>query len=259
MKIILVILFVLVVSFLIYAVRKKNKPHYRLAPVKLKKILQDHVQFYQLLSKKEKQEFRSRVQHFLSKVRITGIETSVEDMDRVFVAAAAIIPIFAFKNWKYRTINEVLIYPGSFSKEYHRAGAGRDVSGMVGDGAMHHLMIISQQGLRYGFLSHDNPYNTAIHEFVHLIDKEDGFTDGFPESLLPYRSSLPWLKRIHQEIKLIQEGRSDINPYGAISEAEFLAVAAEYFFKQPERMEKHHPELYATLRQIFINGDHTIS
>ncbi|HSH65135.1 MAG TPA: zinc-dependent peptidase, partial [Bacteroidia bacterium] len=61
-----------------------------------KKILQNHVLFYQQLNDKDKIEFEKRIRHFLETVRIQGIETAIEDRDKVFVAAAAIIPIFAF-------------------------------------------------------------------------------------------------------------------------------------------------------------------
>ncbi len=123
---------------------------------------------------------------------------------------------------------------------------------MVGNGAMQNMMILSQQDLRNGFLNTQTKLNTAIHEFVHLVDKDDGYTDGCPKNLLPHKYAVPWLKRIHEEIKLIQIGQSDINPYGATNEAEFLAVVAEYFFKQPQLMHKKHPELYDLLKQVFI-------
>ncbi len=114
---------------------------------------------------------------------------------------------------------------------------------MVGNGPMQNVMLISQSDLRNGFLNAKDKSNTGIHEFVHLIDKTDGATDGSLESLLPHEYALPWLKRIHQEITLIKAGRSDINPYGATNEAEFLAVASEYFFEQPEKMEKTSPTI----------------
>jgi len=60
------------------------------------------------------------------------------------------------------------------------------------------------------------------------------------------------LKRIHEEIILIQKRKSDINPYGATNEAEFLAVASEYFFGQPQLMQRKHPDLYNLLEQVFI-------
>ena len=117
---------------------------------------------------------------------------------------------------------------------------------------MQNVMILSQQDLRNGFIDNSGKSNTAIHEFVHLFDKADGSTDGLPEALLPHKYALPWLQRIHQEIQQIKTGDSDINPYATTNEAEFFAVAAEYFFKQPGLMEKKHPALYEMLKQIFI-------
>jgi Mlc titration factor MtfA (ptsG expression regulator) len=236
---------------LIYAAVKKKKPLPQPEGGVERDVLRQHVLFYQQLTTEQKTEFENRVRNFLQKVRITGVKTAVSDADRVFVAAAATIPIFAFKDWEYRNIHEVLVYPGSFSEDFHVNGDGRDVLGMVGNGPMQDVMILSQQDLRNGFLQEHTSSNTAIHEFVHLIDKTDGDMDGSPRILLPPQYALPWLKRMHEEIRLIQTGRSDINPYGATNETEFLAVAAEYFFGQPHRMQQNHPDLYKLLQEIF--------
>jgi len=79
----------------------------------------------------------------------------------------------------------------------------------------------------------------------------DGATDGVPESLMQKHYVLPWLKLIHREIDRIKEKDSDINPYGATSEVEFLSVASEYFFNQPERFRKKHPELYDLISRMY--------
>ncbi len=123
---------------------------------------------------------------------------------------------------------------------------------MVGTGAMHRTMILSQPALHSGFLNSTDYRNTAIHEFVHLIDKTDGETDGIPDALLPYKYSVPWLRLIHEKIQDIRIDKSDIDPYGTTNEAEFLAVASEYFFEQPDRMEEKHPKLYAYLQKMFL-------
>ncbi len=216
-----------------------------------REILQKHVLFYQKLNEEEKVEFEKRVHHFLQNVTVTGVKTEIEDMDRVFVAAGAIIPVFAFKGWEYRNINEVLIYPGSFNRDYEIEGKDLNTLGMVGGGAMNNIMILAKNSLRNGFLNTTDKSNVAIHEFVHLVDKDDGYVDGCPETLLPYKYALPWLKRIHHEIALIHEKESDLNPYGATNEAEFLAVAAEYFFERPELMQRKNPELYKELERVF--------
>lgn len=241
---------IVVVVFLSFSIRKKSKLFLPDANVQ-KQILTQHVHFYQQLDAEGKLRFENRVQKFLMTTRITGIKIQVEDIDRVLIAAAAIIPIFSFDDWEYRNINEVLLYPGAFTKDFQVEGGGRNTLGMVGNGPMQHVMILSKQDLRNGFLNNNDTSNTAIHEFVHLIDKSDGSTDGLPEVLLRHSYALPWLHQIHKEIQKIRSGQSDINPYGATNEAEFLAVAAEYFFKQPGQMQENHPELFKMLRQIF--------
>jgi len=237
--------------FIFYLNNRKSKILSHPSRINSKSILEKHVQFYQKLSKEEKVEFENRVSSFLDKVKITGIETKVEDMDRIFVASGAIIPIFAFKNWEYQNINEVLIYPNSFDQKFNTKGKGRNVVGMVGEGGLQNTMILAKQNLRNGFLDIHSKSNTAIHEFVHLVDKEDGYIDGFPHILISEKQFLPWLIFIHEEIQLIKKGKSDINAYAATNDAEFLAVASEYFFKQPHLLQKKHPELHKLLEEIF--------
>jgi len=252
MLLIIFSLVTIIIGYVIYISVKTKPPLPQWEADIQKNILQQHVLFYQQLNEEEKNEFENRIQRFLHNVRITGIETTIDDNDRVFVAAGAIIPVFAYKGWEYRNIHEVLIYPGSFNKDYQTKGKERDLLGMVGNGPMQDIMILSQQSLRNSFLNSNTKSNTAIHEFVHLLDKDDGYTDGCPENLLNHKYALPWLKRIHEEIILIQKGKSDINPYGATNEAEFLAVASEYFFGQPQLMQSKHPDLYNLLEQVFI-------
>ena len=245
----------LIIAAIVYAALRKKPPLSQPDAQTERQILGQHVLFYQKLSDDEKLRFEKTLQLFLQKVRVTGIKTKVEDTDMVFVAAAAIIPIFYFKGWEYRNIHEVLLYPASFNEDYQIEGQKRDVLGMVGNGPLQNVMILSQLDLRNGFLNNTDKSNTGIHEFIHLVDREDGDIDGFPGALLSHKYALPWLKRIHQEIQLIKSGESDINPYGAASEAEFLAVAAEYFFEQPNLMQQKHPVLYGLLKQVFIPSD----
>lgn len=109
---------------------------------------------------------------------------------------------------------------------------------MVGTGRLENQMILSRKALRQGFSPENRGNNTAIHEFVHLIDKMDGKTDGIPERLIEHAYSIPWLKVIHQEMEKINTNSSDIRSYGGTNEAEFLAVASEYFFEKPSQMQK---------------------
>lgn len=230
----------------------KKKPAQSVSNIdQLKKLLDQNVSFYRDLSAAEKIRFYNKVQQFLAKVTITGVKTNVEDIDKALIAAGAIIPIFKFKNWEYINLNEVLLYPDAFSHEYKQEGNDRQILGMVGNGPMHRVMILAKSTLRSGFTNTEDGRNTAIHEFVHLIDKSDGDVDGLPEALIPFKYSVPWIRLMHQEIAKIQDSKSKLNTYGATNEAEFLAVAAEYFFEKPDQLESKHPELYSFLQMIF--------
>jgi len=221
-------------------------------PTSWEHVLQREVPFFQTLDESEQNRFREEVRIFLNEKRITGIKTSIDDTVRVLVATSAIIPIFGYPGWEWDQIREVLIYPTTFNEQYEMGPVGNhDVLGMVGRGAMNRMMILSKPELLQGFRLSQDRHNVGIHEFTHLVDKSDGAVDGVPSIGLPLSAITPWLKLIHQEMENIRAGHSDINPYGLKNEAEFFAVASEYFFENPEKMNRKHPELYAMLERVF--------
>jgi len=220
-------------------------------PPKWRIFLAQKVSFYNTLSVEEKQLFEYKVQEFLFNHRITGIKTEVNQTDRLLVAASAVIPIFQFPKWRYTNLYEVLLYPNTFSQDFQTEGNDRNILGMVGTGYMNNKMILSKKALHHGFENDSDKKNTAIHEFVHLIDKMDGTIDGIPQLLLERPYVIPWLELMKGKIDEIQTHQSDINPYGSTNPAEFFAVASEYFFEQPQLLAKKHPELYEVLEEIF--------
>ena len=122
---------------------------------------------------------------------------------------------------------------------------------MISKALHQNIYFLSKKAIRKGFANESDKKNTAIHEFVHLIDKLDGQTDGVPELLLEKQYVIPWLELIGSKIDDIYEGKTDINPYGGTNKQEFFAVTSEYFFEKPKLLAKKHPELHALLEQIF--------
>ncbi len=242
---------IVVILFLFWWFYRPKKAAPGAVPANTASMLQEHVRYYQQLTAGEQQRFVEEVDGFLGRVNIEGVGTPVEDLDKVLIAASAVIPIFSFPGWKYRNLTNIILYPDTFDEHYQFEGDRRNILGMVGSGHMNGQMLLSRSALRAGFSEHAGQSNTAIHEFVHLVDKTDGYVDGLPESLLHNVASLPWLKTMHEEIRRIESGHSDINPYAAMNESEFLAVVSEYFFEKPDRMQEHHPELYRLLSEIF--------
>ncbi|MCW3464636.1 zinc-dependent peptidase [Chitinophaga nivalis] len=220
-------------------------------PEEYRELLQTHVRYYQQLSDTDKLRFQQMVQRFLKRTHIEGVGTLVEPLDRTLVAASAIIPIFGFKDWEYFNLTNVILYPDTFNETYQFEGNQRNILGMVGSGALHGQMILSRNALREGFANVTDKSNTAIHEFVHLLDKTDGVIDGMPTKLMEHSYSIPWMQLVHKTIQQMYEGHTDINPYGATSQAEFFAVISEYFFERPDLLAENHPELYEMLTKIF--------
>ena len=141
---------------------------------------------------------------------------------------------FAFPEYNYPHVRTVLIIPivlTSSSKHNLRRPSG----------------IYYRNGGQPVYERHDYPFkpdlvsafdgkrhneNVGIHEFVHVLDKEDGAIDGVP-GLLQHRVCGAWLQEIKMEMGRIRTGASDINPYTLTNNAEFLAVVSEYFFFKP--------------------------
>lgn len=220
---------------------------------KWRAILERDVLFYQGLSKEHKGEFEQRITEFLNETVIDCVGFEKTDLDEIYVSSSAVIPVFGFKQWHYNNLSSVIIYPSHFNDQldFHDEAEDKTIAGLIGTGKFEHQMILSRKALYHGFQNKTDKNNTAIHEFVHLIDKMDGATDGLPKILMEHEMAVPWLALIHKEMEAINDDESDIRSYGGTNQAEFFAVASEYFFERPKLMKQKHPELYQMLQACF--------
>lgn len=224
-------------------------------PENFKELLEDYVQFYRQLDEAGKRQFEKRIEQFLADVKITGVNAEVEDLDQLLIASGAVIPVFAIPDWQYINLQEILLYPGSFNQDFDQGGFDRYIAGMVGTGAMQHKMILTKWQLRQGFINNQDAHNTAIHEFVHLVDKMDGTMDGVPEIILERKYVREWKNIMDSTIWQMKTYGSDIDMYGATNHAEFFAVISEYFFEQPVLLKANHAEVFAMLVRIYRTGN----
>lgn len=250
------VLGVLMIVFVFKRSEKKNKVIFSSLPSSvIEGVLLDKVKFYALLENEEKEKFKSRVGYFLRRVKISAEKGAiVTDEDKILIAASATIPLFHFETWAYENLEEVIVYPDYFDHRFDVEAGQRNISGMVGNGAMNHKMLLSLPGLRTGFDKYADG-NTAVHEFVHLIDKADGEIDGVPEYLIPKDLVEPWIKEMNRTIREIRTGESNLREYAATNDAEFLAVLSEYFFKRPKMLREDHPRLYDFLDKIYNRAE----
>jgi Mlc titration factor MtfA (ptsG expression regulator) len=219
-------------------------------PAAREQILQTHVAFFRALPDNDKERFRQLVKIFLDEVRITGIRTPVDDTIRVLVAASAVIPIIGFTDWEYHRLGEVLVYPDSFGEKYQTAGsADENILGMVGLKHLSGVMILSKPALLAGFDDPSSQDNVGVHEFAHLVEKEEA-DYGLPAEV-PWPAVQQWVQYVARELAHPAGNHSYINEYAYTNEHEFFAVLAEYFFKSPDLLQKKDPQLYGLLRQMF--------
>lgn len=253
MVVVLQILFVLgFLILLILFVFQPRRAGGTAVPANFRELLTDYVGVYAALDAEGKKRFEEKFRKFLGSVIITGANAEIEDLDRVLIGAAAVIPVAAIPDWDYVNLREVIVYPGHFNSDYDQYGHDRNIAGMVGNGPLENVMILSKWEVRQGFINGSGQRNTAVHEFVHLIDKMDGTLDGVPELLLERKFVAQWRHLLEETMDRIRRGQSDVDPYGATSPVECFAVLAEYFFTQPEAFREAHPELHQFLVRIFV-------
>jgi Mlc titration factor MtfA (ptsG expression regulator) len=246
--IVLIVLTLFIVVFIFY-----KKPKRKIfIPANYRELLTANVAYYNRLSGEDKFRFEEKIREFLGYVRIDGIDTTVNDLDKLLVASSAVIPIFGFDKWKYNNLRNVLLYPAPFNREeFLAAGYEKNTLGMIGNGPMQRVMILSKPALHHGFSADPPKENTGIHEFVHLLDKEDGDVDGLPEALLNRKFNKKWIDLVNKNMYEILSGQSDIGSYASTNRAEFFAVSAEYFFNRPEIFKENHPDFFEMMGEIF--------
>lgn len=246
----IVFIFIILFGIFTFFFFKKQAKSIYTFDIDINCFLSEKVLFFRRLSIQRQALFIAKMQEFLAKVKITGINTSLREEDKALIAAAAVIPIFQFDHWFYPNLKEVLLYPSGFDKNFN-IEENESILGMVGNRFLNGKMLLSKKSLHFGFENKTDKKNTAIHEFVHLIDMADGAVDGIPEILMKERNTLPWIDLMYQKIKEIKLEESDIDSYGAFSEAEFLSVAAEYFFERPTLFKRKHPKLFNLMNKTF--------
>jgi hypothetical protein len=251
------IVILLIILFVGLKPKKKSKilPLENLVtPTHWHQILVQNVLFYKKLTKEEQSLFQAKMVRFLEVTTIEAIHFELEELDKLLIAASAIIPVFHFPSWHYTNLSTVLMYPDYFDEDlqFSSKTEGRNIGGLVGTGRFENHMILSRKALHHGFSNKTDKGNTAIHEFIHLLDKADGVVDGIPEGLLDKQFTIPYLQLVHKKMEEINNDKSDIRNYGGTSQTEFLAVAGEYFFERPKLLKRKHPELYEMLESCFV-------
>ncbi len=214
-------------------------------------ILRSKVPFYNHLAPEYTERFHDLLKVFVWEKHFIGAGgLEISDEHRVVIAASAVRLALHLDLSYYDRLTEILVYPYVYK---HPEGEGA----VYGEAHAWGTVVLSWPAVEQGLA---NPYDsreTAAHEFAHVLDRADGVFDGTPE-LRTRGDYEPWAQTMSEHYLRLRKRRRPqrdvLRMYGAISEAEFFAVATEVFFERPQEMKDKTPGLYAEM-QAFYGGD----
>ena len=242
--------------------RRRRRERLRSAPFPAQwlGIIERNVPFYASSPGADRRELQGHVQVFLAEKHFEGCNgLELTDEIKVTIAAHACRLLLHRDTDVFPRLITVLVYPGAYiAKAVEPIAGGAVLEGeqvRLGEAWRDGVAVVSWRDLQETIAGRNPGRNLILHEFAHILDMEDGASDGTP--ILPdrrrYRS---WVAVMEDEYERLRRdshlGRySVLDHYGAINPAEFFAVATEAFFEKPTVLAKRHPELYAELRAFY--------
>jgi MtfA peptidase len=209
-------------------------------------ILLERVPFYRILTDEERDRFEAKVKVFVLTKSFGSLDGLVVTEEMKVVVAAAACRLTMNMPWEdYRQMGRVVLRAGSFNSD------GRQVAGCAG----RQNVTISWPALVRGLEVPDDGSNIGYHEFAHVLDAADGSSDG--EAPGPISDLYDtWSEAISAGRAEVQRAldanvKAPIDVYAAKNDAEFFAVATEWFFERPCSLRENMPAVHDLLSRFY--------
>jgi len=240
--------------------RRRKKIVARPFPPDWLPIVEKNIPRFQALPAEDRRELLKDILIFLTEKNFEGCGgLSLTDEIRVTIAAQACLLLLHRKNDDYPRLQSILVYPRAYRVDGKKVSSGGFIREgpeiRAGESWSSGAVVLSWDDVKKSASDLRDGHNVVLHEFAHQLDQEDGAADGIP--VLGERSRYTaWARVLGREyrelVSEIEKGhRTDIDPYGALSPAEFFAVVTECFFEKPAALRRRHPELYQELRLFY--------
>ncbi len=232
-------------------------------PEEWRSIIDANVPYTRTLDAQERKHLEELVQVFCAEKTFVGCGgLEIDDEIRVTIAANATILLLGLDHDLYQDVQSILVYPSTVRlPERERSVFDTSVDiverrpAILGQAHLRGPVILVWDAVEHGSRHPSLGHNVVFHEFAHKLDMLDNEIDGTP----PLRGSEQYEQwsaacgEVYFELqRRVKAGKKTLlDPYGATSEAEFFAVATEYFFEKPKRLRKEHPKLYGVLQQFY--------
>ena len=232
-------------------------------PFEWRRILEEVVRHYSFLNVDEKYHLEQLIQVFIAEKKFIGCDgLEMTDEIQVVIAADACMLILGLPHDLFRKLETILVYPSTVVVPPPKAGVftrspllERSETPIFGQAFINGPVIFVWDEVKRGARHPETGHNVVYHEFAHYLDMMDGRADGTPElhSREQYRM---WAEVFSAEFlalrrKLKVGEKTFFDTYGARNEAEFFAVATEYFFDKPVKMQKNHKALCDVLAGFY--------
>jgi len=216
-------------------------------PVEWRQILREQVPFYRGLRGPELERFEDKLKMFVYTKTFSAKQMAVTEEMKVVVAAAACRLTMNLPWENYDRLRYVSVH----AKELEHDGEVR----VIGRGGCTKVTV-SWVDLVEGFSDPDDGNHVGYHEFAHALDGADGSMDGEaqgpPNDVYQVWSQVMTSARAEVRRALTASVDPPINAYAAESDAEFFAVATEWFFERPRDLRAKLPAVYDVLRRFYL-------
>lgn len=232
-------------------------------PPSWEEILLSNVGHYHRLNSEERQRLHRLIQVFVAEKTWEGCGGLVlTDEIRVTIAAQACMLILDVPHDYYRNVNSIFIYPSTVIAPERPVGFFEIVTEprqgampILGQAHLRGPVVLVWDAVERTSKHPQSGHNVVYHEFAHKLDMMDGRANGTPVIHDPAQLR-QWVEVCSREYlalraQLERGEKTFLDSYGATHEAEFFAVATEWFFDQPQVMRDKHRELYEVLHGFY--------
>ena len=231
-------------------------------PQEYKDILKESFHLYNLLPKDIRQQLHGHINVFLNLKDFhghKGLEVTTEM--KVTIAAQACMLLLNRQSNYFPRLQTIEMYPQAFSSEVATGNGTLKQQVRTGESWSNGRVILSWSHSKQGISNFKDGSNVVMHEFAHRLDQLDNNTDGIPTKhfgngetyylrseviLKEYQKHLKRLKKSHKK-----NNKTLLTEYAGTNEAEFFAVATEFFFEKGRQLKKSEPKLYDLLKDFY--------
>ncbi len=207
-------------------------------------LLERFLPYYGFLSAKDRRAFEQRVGDWVNDKEWHGRGVEVSREMQVLIAGSAVQVTFGLDPLLLMHFTRIIVYPD----QYRNRTQDRDHIGEVNPGMR--VIAISWKHFMEGFDDGTDARNVGLHEMAHALWFENDIPNGEDGFLLP-RHLKTWRALAKEEAERINAGEKRFfRDYAATNQAEFFAVAVEYFFEQPLGYREQLPDLYEAMCQL---------